>query len=101
MSKMKAVYGEGTDSYSFKVKLKSGILLAWFIILTIICLLPIYILLVNATRSNDAISGGFSLIPGGYFGKNFDSMKNSEYVKPIFNALIGYKNSAIIPCSIN
>ena len=50
MSKMKSVYGEPKDNYTFKIRLKSTILVIWFVILTIICLLPIYILIINATR---------------------------------------------------
>ena len=44
MSKMKSVYGEPKDGYSKSLRTKSIILTVWFIILTISCLLPIYIL---------------------------------------------------------
>ena len=45
---MKAVYGQAKDNYMFKIRLKSTILFIWCLILTVICLLPIYILLINA-----------------------------------------------------
>ena len=99
MSNMKSVYGQGKDNYMFKIRLKSTILVIWFVFLTIICLLPIYILLINATRSNNDISGGFTLIPGDYFLKNFKNMRTLEYAKSAFRPLIGYRNSAIITCS--
>ena len=51
MSNMKSVYGQGKDNYMFKIRLKSRNTFIWFVILTLICLLPIYILLINATRS--------------------------------------------------
>lgn len=99
MSDMKSVYGNKKDNYMFKIRLKSTILFIWFVILTIICLLPIYILLVNATRSNNDISGGFSLIPGDYLATNFKNMRTLEYAKSAFRPLIGYRNSAIITIS--
>ena len=58
MSKMKSVYGEPKDNYTFKIRLKSTILVIWFVILTIICLLPIYILIINATRGTSEIANG-------------------------------------------
>ena len=72
MSKMNSVYGQGKDNYMFKIRLKSTILVIWFILLTIICLLPIYILVINATRSSHDIALGFSLAPGDFFSKNID-----------------------------
>lgn len=99
MSDMKSVYGQGKDNYMLKIRLKSTILFIWFVILTIICLLPIYVLLINATRSNNDISSGFSLIPGDYFATNFKNMRTLEYAKNAFKPLIGYRNSAIITCS--
>ena len=75
MSKMKSVYGEPKDNYTFKIRLKSTILVIWFVILTIICLLPIYILIINATRGTSEIANGISFLPGSHLGKNFDTTK--------------------------
>lgn len=86
------------DNYSFKIKLKSGILLAWFIILTIICLLPLYILIINVTRNTNDIANGVSFIPGSYLMKNLETLNTSEDFTLIFDVLAGYKNSAIITC---
>lgn len=96
MSKMKAVYGEPKDSYSKSLKTKSIILTVWFIILTIICLLPIYILLVNATRSHAQIAQSISFIPGANLVKNFEAMTADPNFKLSYNALHGYKNSIFI-----
>lgn len=97
MSNMKAVYGDAKDNYMLKMRLKSAALFIWCIILTIICLLPIYILLINATRTHTEISSGLAFLPGSNFGKNFEMMKTdfSAYFQP----LVGYRNSAIITCS--
>lgn len=96
---MKATYGGAKDSYSKKIKVKSWIIFAWMVILTIICLLPIYILLVNSTRSSVEIQNGFSLIPSGSFGQNFKTLTTSSQFKSSINMLYGYKNSAIITIS--
>lgn len=93
---MKSVYGNANDNYTLKIKLKSGVLMLWLIILTIICLLPIYLLIINATRSNIDISSGLSFLPSNFFGNNIDTLKNDTNVNTIFNAFYGYKNSLII-----
>ena len=93
---MKDVYGNVKDNYSFKIKLKSGILVLWFIILTIICLLPIYILVINATRSHTDIANGLSILPSDYLKKNWSTVFTKPEFKLIFSAFHGYKNSLLI-----
>ncbi len=96
MSKMKATYGEPKDNYSAKIRLKSTILLIWFIILTVICLLPIYILVINATREHDDIANSLSFIPGTNFFNNMETIKTNPTMKMAYNAFHGYKNSLFI-----
>ena len=95
---MKSVYGKAKDNYSFKIKLKSGILFVWFLILTIICLLPIYILVINATRTHTDIANGLSFIPGSNIGNNFHKIFSDPTFKLSYNAFHGYKNSLLITC---
>lgn len=96
---MKSTYGAAKDNYTKKIKIKSWILFAWMVILTIICLLPIYILLINSTRSSVEIQNGFSLIPSGNFSENFKTLTTSSQFKSSVNMVYGYKNSAIITIS--
>ena len=96
MSKMKAVYGEDKSSYTAKLRTKSMILTAWFIFLTIICLLPMYILVINATRSSTEIANGISFIPGTNLFKNIKKLFGDVNYNTIFNVWIGYRNSFII-----
>ena len=93
---MKDVYGNVKDNYSFKIKLKSGILVLWFIILTIICLLPIYILVINATRSHTDIANGLSFVPSTNLPDNWHKVFTDPGFKLCYSALHGYKNSLII-----
>lgn len=96
MSKMKAVYGEPKDNYTASLRVKSTVLTVWFVILTIICLLPIYILIVNATRESTAIANGVSFIPGTNLGKNISKLFGDINYNTVYNVWIGYKNSLII-----
>ena len=93
---MKDVYGNVKDNYSFKIKLKSGILVLWFIILTIISLLPIYILVINATRSHTDIANGLSFVPSTNLPDNWHKVFTDPGFKLCYSALHGYKNSLII-----
>lgn len=96
MSNMKSVYGTSKDNYNLKIKLKSGVLVLWMVILTIICLLPIYLLIINATRTNVDISSGLSFIPSSNLLKNIETLRTDSNVNTIFNVMYGYRNSAII-----
>ena len=97
MSKMNKVYGEPKSNYTAKLKIKSAILFVWFVILTIFCLLPFYMLIINASHSSSDISNGLHLLPGKFFGINFKTVVSGE-MKLYFDAFNGYKNSLIITC---
>ena len=54
----------GTKSNTKAIKIRTGLVTAVMILLAIISLLPIYVLIVNATRASVDITGsGVSLIP--------------------------------------
>jgi multiple sugar transport system permease protein len=60
------------------------------VLLSIICLFSFYILLVNTTRSHPDILKGFSFVPGGSIGFNWNSLmanKNLPVLSGIFNSL--------------
>lgn len=83
------------DNYTSKIKFKSTILLIVCILLTIICLVPIYLLIVNATRSDLDISSNVSFLPGSYMFKNLEELnKNTDFAA--FDAIKGFRNSGII-----
>ncbi len=94
--KMKEVYGQEKGSYTAALRTKSMILFVWFIILTIICLLPIYILVINATRESTAIASSLSFFPGGSLGKNMDTLFHDVNYNTVYNVWIGYRNSLLI-----
>jgi len=72
---------------------------AWFgksviyiglVVLTIACIIPFLMMIINATRSNEEVLSGFSLIPGNSLAENYAAL--SAYV----NIWSGFKNSLII-----
>jgi multiple sugar transport system permease protein len=61
------------------------------ILVTIMCLFWFYVLFINASRSNSALKRGFTLIPGGYIGKNIYSLfhnSNLPIIRGLINSLI-------------
>jgi len=62
------------------------------VLLCFLCLFFFYILIINATRTNNEIQKGISLLPGSHFMANLKSVLNNSTI-PI---LSGLKNSLII-----
>ncbi len=60
-------------------------------LLSALAIVPFWIMMVNATRSSQAIQQGVSLIPGSYLQYNWNVLATKG-----FNVAIGFKNSAII-----
>ena len=61
------------------------------ILVTIMCLFWFYVLFINATRSNSALKKGFTLVPGGFLGKNLYSLfhnSNLPIIRGLINSLI-------------
>lgn len=82
-------------NYTMKIRMESAIIFVVCVILAAICLLPFLIVIVNATRAHSDISTSVTLIPGGYLLENFKNLRTPDMANT-FDALIGYKNSAII-----
>ncbi len=86
------------DSYAAKVRAKSIGVMIVLIILAIICILPIWILFVNASRqSQDIIDNGIKFIPSGHFIANIkETIHLNEIGKITYDAFVGYRNSFFI-----
>ena len=96
MSK-KVTYASDSSSYQTTVIVKSVFIFLGLLLLTIICLLPIAILFINATRDhNDIINEGITLIPGTSILSNLKVLRTNDLYKIIFHPLISMKNSFII-----
>lgn len=92
---------EELKDYTRSIKIQQIIRFVVCVILTVIALIPIYVIVMNATRDHLAIQrNGFALVPSGNLIKNFQTLGNPEaafgvYVRS-FNLWIGYRNSLII-----
>lgn len=97
-------YIQSTSEYRRSILIQSIIRLVVCIIITILTLFPIYVLIINATRSSgEIIQQGVSLLPGGSLIKNFETLNdpaaaNGAYVRS-FQMWTGYANSLIIAIS--
>ena len=67
------------------VKTRRVIAQVVLILITILCLFWFYILIINATRTNSQITGGFSAIPGTNLLKNFNNIQHGT--QPIWSGL--------------
>lgn len=98
---MSNAYNQSSAEYKRSITIHSTIRLVVCIIIAVICLLPIYIMVINATRSTaDIISSGISFLPGGSLIQNFKTLNDPNaadgaYVRS-FDMWVGYKNSLII-----
>ena len=61
------------------------------IALSVLSLLPFWLMIVNATRNSQQIQSGVSLIPSTFLSINWNTLQAKH-----FDALLGFKNSAII-----
>ncbi len=59
--------------------------------LSVLAIVPFWLMLVNATRSSQAIQSSVSVIPGNFLMHNWDVLASKN-----FDVSIGFKNSAII-----
>ncbi|MDE5753643.1 MAG: carbohydrate ABC transporter permease [Oscillospiraceae bacterium] len=107
---MKQQYGAQKDNYHKQIMIKSTIILVVCILLTLICLVPIYILIVNATHTHTELAENPSqLFFGGALGENMKILTNdiaedagkalrrvARQYSSVFNIGRGYLNSLII-----
>ena len=59
-------------SYKFRTNILRGLIYAFLILMLIVTILPIWLLIVNATRSTYEIQQGISLLPSKYLISNYD-----------------------------
>lgn len=94
-------YNFSTASYKSKIRFHSIVRFIVCLLLTIISLIPIYIVLVNATRSSsDIIANGIAALPDVHAVDNFKKLTNENFANGsyarAFDLWKGYRNSLII-----
>lgn len=74
-----------------KLKMQRGLLYVFFILLTLLSIVPFWITIVNSTRSAPQIQQGLSLVPSRFGWSNWQHLRGRG-----FNVFEGYRNSFII-----
>lgn len=93
---MKSMYGDNSKSYTTSKRIKSVLIFIFLVIISIICILPIYFLVINSTRSHVEIAGQvISFIPSNHFKDNWDLLFAKEF-RLTADIALGFKNSLII-----
>ncbi len=82
-------------NYTFRTKLLRVFIYIFLVILAVMCILPMWILLVNATRTTPQIQQGISLVPGSNFVANWRNLTNRG-----FSITNGFKNSITISVGV-
>ena len=83
------------NTYILKRNIAKFLCYLFLITLFIVCIGPVYMLLVNATRSTAEINRAFSLIPGTFALENWRSIQATGV-----DMLLGLRNSTIIAFSV-
>lgn len=76
-------------SYSSALTIKRFLIYIFMVFLGLLAIVPIYLMLVNATRTNAQINEGISLIPGGnaFFNWNVLTSRQFKIQQGFFNSL--------------
>lgn len=83
--------GKKHDNYFRRIRTEKFFIYIVLVFLVLICLVPIWLMFVNATRSTVEIQNGISIFPSKYAIKNFNLIQNKGV-----NILRGILNSFII-----
>ncbi|MDA3846278.1 MAG: carbohydrate ABC transporter permease [Vallitaleaceae bacterium] len=60
--------------YHTRTRIEKWLVYLLIVLIVVVCLIPFYTMLVNATRSGAQIVSGFSMVPSSHFFENFDSL---------------------------
>jgi len=82
------------DTLRLKQNSKQALVYLFLIVLLLICVIPIYMLLINATRTTEQISAGFSWFPGTNLLENWRTIQGFGV-----NIPLGFRNSLVIAVS--
>ena len=81
-------------SYKLRLNLERTFVYLVMLFLSLLAVVPLWLMLVNATRSTEQINQGLSLLPGGYMLKNWQILTGRG-----FQIWRGFANSAFIAIS--
>lgn len=62
-------------------------------LVTFICLFFFVLMIINCTKTNSQLQGGFSMVPSTHF---FENIKNAINDRALVNIAVGMKNSFLV-----
>lgn len=83
------------DSNSFQINMRRFPIYLFLVLLTLMCIVPLWLLVVNATRSTVEIQSGISLIPSTNLVANFNKLSGRNFSLPR-----GFANSTFLSVSV-
>lgn len=98
---------EKYKSMSGSLTVRRNLCYAALIVLTFLSLFPFFVLLINSTRNNAQIMGGFSALPGISFGKNLKNLiisngdPSQSIGQAIVNSFKGIPNIPVVRSLVN
>lgn len=91
-----SVSREDNHSYRFSLNLSRALAYIFLVFVTILSLFSFYLLIINATRSNNELQAGFTLLPSSNFGNNLVKALTDT---SLFTIPRGLLNSFIVAAS--
>ncbi|MBQ0051833.1 MAG: carbohydrate ABC transporter permease, partial [Treponema sp.] len=79
------------NEYNYKIQVKSNTVHVMMIILALIAIVPVWVMLINATRNTEEINAGLSLLPSTHLWDNLHILTSRD-----FKIWRGFLNSTII-----
>ena len=77
-----------TTKAKTQARIVKGLLYLFLILLAVLCFVPFWLMIVNATRTGSEIMSGFSLVPGTAFGENWNIVhENLDLPRGFLNSL--------------
>ena len=87
--------GQFTMGYHLRTNITRAFIYLFLSFLVLLCIVPLWILFINATRNTPEIQSGISLIPSTHFLDNYRYLVGKS-----FNLVIGFVNSMYLSLSI-
>lgn len=81
-------------NYRLTNELTKYIIYLFMLLITLLVIVPVYLMLINATRSNSQINAGISFLPGNNIINNWKNLTNRE-----FQIVQGFQNSIFLAVS--
>lgn len=85
---------QGLMREKFAMNTKKGLIYIFLMGIAALCMIPFYMMIINATRNGNDIMKGFAFLPGSSLKENWEIISNN------FDIVVGFKNSLFMSISV-